>query len=120
MDSYDVKLIERPTGRVHNVVGHGIQPILDETTGQPETEFALVAEVNGHYVELGTYTAGHVQHQVERPDTAIDDSSSSSSEQQPATGAAPIGQPEQPESPAEGQGTAGEGAAQPQAPQPTG
>jgi len=120
MDTYDVKLIERPTGRVHNVTGHGIQPILDEATGEPETEFALVAEVNGHYVELGTYTAGHVQHQVERPDTAIDESSSSSSPDQPATGEAPIGQPEQPESPAAGQGTAGEGAAAPAPAAPAG
>jgi hypothetical protein len=120
MDTYDVKLIQQPTGRVHNVVGAGIQPILDETTGQPETEYALVAEVNGHYVTLATYTAGHVAHQVSRPDTAIADSSSSSSSDAAPTGQAPIGQPEQPEAPAEGQGTAGEGAAQPQAPQPAG
>lgn len=111
MESYPVSLIERPTGRVHNVVGSGIQPILDEATGEPETEFALVAEVNGHYVTLGTFTAGHVAHQVERPDTAIETSSSSSSTGEPPTGDAPIGQPEQPEPPAEGQGTAGEGAA---------
>lgn len=117
MDTYDVKLIQQPTGRVHNVTGHGIQPILDEATGEPETEYALVAEVDGHYVTLATYTSGHVAHQVERPDTAIDTSSSSSQGDQPATGEAPIGQPEQPESPAEGQGTAGEGAAaQPPAP----
>ena len=57
---------------------------------------------------------------VSRPDTEIAADSSSSSSDQPATGEAPIGQPEQPEAPAEGQGTAGEGAAQPQAPQPAG
>ena len=114
MQSYDVKLIEQPTGAVHNVVGQGIQPILDEATGEPETEFVLVAEVNGHYVNLGTYTKGYVEHLANRPDTVIDTGSSSSSGQAPATGAAPIGQPEQPEAPAEGQGTAGEGAAQQQ------
>lgn len=112
MQTYDVKLIEQPTGRVHNVVGHGIQPILDEATGEPETEFVLVAEVNGHYVPLATYTAGQVAHQVSRPDTAIADAASSSSSPEQPSGDAPVGQPEQPEAPAEGQGTAGEGAAQ--------
>jgi hypothetical protein len=120
METYDVKLIQQPTGRVHNVTGHGIQPILDETTGEPETEFVLVAEVNGHYVNLGTFTAGYVAHQVERPDTAIADSSSSSSSGDAPTGDAPIGQPEQPEAPAEGQGTAGEGAAAPAPAAPAG
>lgn len=98
MESYDVKLIEQPTGAVHNVVGAGIQPILDEETGEPETQFALVAEVNGHYVTLGTFTKGDVQHQVGRPDTAIESSSSSSE----PNAEAPIGQPEQPEAPAAG------------------
>lgn len=120
MESYKVSLIEQPTGRVHNVVGHGMQPILDETTGEPETEFVLVAEKDGHYVNLGTFTAGYVAHQVGRPDTAIEASSSSSSPQEPATAAAPIGQPEQPAAPAEGQGTAGEGAAQQPAEPPAG
>ena len=120
METYDVKLIERPTGRVHNVVGHGVQPILDETTGEPETEFALVAEVSGHYVNLGTFDKGYVDHMVSRPDTEIADDSSSSSSAAPATGEAPIGQPEQPEAPAEGQGTAGEGAAAPAPAAPAG
>jgi hypothetical protein len=79
MKSYDVKLIERPTGRTHNVVGHGIQPILDEATGEPETEFALVAEVEGHYVNLGTFTAGYVNHLAGSSETAIESSSSSRS-----------------------------------------
>lgn len=114
MDSYDVKLIEQPTGAVHNVVGQGIQPILDEETGEPETQFALVAEVNGHLVPLQTFTKGYIEHQANRPDTKVDGDQSSSSSSQPATGEAPIGQPEQPEAPAAGQGTAGEGAAQPQ------
>ena len=111
MQSYDVKLIEQPTGATHNVVGHGIQPILDEATGEPETQYVLVAEVNGHYVNLGTFTKGYVDHLVNRPDTAIADQASSSEGSASPTGAAPIGQPEQPEAPAEGQGTAGEGAA---------
>lgn len=106
MDSYAVSLIEQPTGAVHNVVGAGIQPILDEQTGEPETQFVLVAEVNGHLVPLQTFTKGYIEHQVGRPDTAIaDDSSSSSSEASPAAG----------------EGTAGEGAAATPAPaQPTG
>jgi hypothetical protein len=116
MDSYDVKLIERPTGRTHNVVGHGIQPILDEQTGEPETEFALVAEVDGHYVNLGTFTAGYVRHVASVETTAIDTGASSTSSTEQPSGDAPIGQPEQPEAPAEGQGTAGEGAAQPPTP----
>ena len=114
MESYAVSLIEQPTGAVHNVVGQGIQPILDEATGEPETQFVLVAEVNGHLVPLQTFTKGYIEHQASRPDTAIDESQSSSSSSTAATGEAPIGQPEQPEAPAEGQGTAGEGAAQPQ------
>jgi hypothetical protein len=79
MKSYSVSLIERATGREHNVVGHGTQPILDETTGEPETEFALVAEVDGHYVNLGTFDKGYVDHMVGRPDTEIKAKSSSSS-----------------------------------------
>lgn len=101
MDSYAVSLIEQPTGAVHNVVGAGIQPILDEQTGEPETQFVLVAEVNGHLVPLQTFTKGYVEHQANRPDTAIaGDASSSSSEASPAAGA----------------GTAGEGAAAAPAP----
>lgn len=98
MESYSVSLIEQPTGAVHNVTGAGIQPILDETTGEPETQFALVAEVNGHYVTLATFTKGDIEHQANRPDTAIDSSGSSSS----PNAEAPIGQPEQPEAPAAG------------------
>lgn len=113
MQSYDVKLIEQPTGATHNVVGQGIQPILDEATGEPETQYVLVAEVDGHYVNLGTYTKGYVDHLVSRDDTAIGDDASASSTSSGGAGNAPIGQPEQPEAPAEGQGTAGEGAAQP-------
>lgn len=101
MKSYDVKLIERPTGRTHNVVGQGIQPILDEATGEPETEFALVAEVEDHYVNLGTFTAGYVNHLVSTPNTAIETSSSSSEGGDQATGGAPIGEPERPAAPAE-------------------
>lgn len=104
MESYAVSLIEQPTGAVHNVVGAGIQPILDEQTGEPETQFVLVAEVNGHLVPLQTFTKGYIEHQANRPDTAIaDDSSSSSSEASPAAG----------------EGTAGEGAAAPSAAAPT-
>lgn len=98
MESYAVSLIEQPTGAVHNVVGAGIQPILDETTGEPETQFVLVAEVNGHLVPLQTFTKGYIEHQVGRPDTAIDSSASSSE----PNAEAPIGQPEQPEAPAAG------------------
>lgn len=112
MESYDVKLIERPTGAVHNVVGAGIQPILDEETGEPETQYVLVAEVDGYYVDLGTFTKGYVQHRVGLDHNKIDGSSSSSASSQQPSGEAPIGQPEQPEAPAAGQGTAGEGAAQ--------
>jgi hypothetical protein len=79
MESYKVSLIERATGREHNVVGAGSQPILDETTGEPETEFALVAEVGGHYVNLGTFDKGYVDHMVGRPDTRIPSKSKSSS-----------------------------------------
>lgn len=112
MGTYDVKLIEQPTGAVHNVVGHGVQPILDETTGEPETQFALVAEVDGHYVNLGTFTKGYVDHCVGRPDTAIDDGDGSSSSSTAATDQAPAAATDQPAAPAEGAGTAGEGAAQ--------
>lgn len=116
MDSYDVKLIEQPTGAVHNVVGAGIQPILDETTGEPETQFVLVAIIGDHAVPLQTFTKGYIDHQAGRPDTAIDESqSSSSSADQPAQPAAAA--PAQPASPPEGEGTAGEGAqAQPAPP----
>lgn len=114
MDSYAVSLIEQPTGAVHNVVGSGIVPILDEQTGEPETQFVLVAEINGHLVPLQTYTKGYIEHQVGRPDTAIESDGSSSSSSGPSSEAAATGQPEQPEAPAAGQGTAGEGAAQPQ------
>jgi hypothetical protein len=79
MKSYDVKLIEQPTGRTHNVVGQGIQPILDEATGEPETEYALVAEVEGHYVNLGTFTAGYVTHLAGSENTEIKAASSSRS-----------------------------------------
>lgn len=89
MESYDVKLIEQPTGATHNVVGAGIQPILNEATGEPETQYVLVAEVDGHYVNLGTYTKGYVTHLVGRDDTAIAADASSSSDAPAAEPAAP-------------------------------
>lgn len=111
---YDVKLIKQPSGRTHQV-GGTYQPILDETTGEPEQEYVLVAEVEGHYVPLQSFTTGYVEHQLGRPDTVIEDSSSSGTAQadQPAQ---PAGEPAAAATPPEGQGTAGEGAAAPQAP----
>lgn len=95
---YDVKLIKQPSGRTHQV-GGVYQPILDETTGEPEEEYVLCAIVDGHAVPLESYTTGYVSHQVGRADTAIDSSST----------------------PAAGEATAGEGAAAaPPAEQPAG
>lgn len=98
MDSYDVKLIERPTGATHNVVGAGIQPILDEETGEPETHYVLVAEVDGYYVELGTFTKGYVQHRVGLEHNKIGSDPSADDQLDEA----PIGEPERPETPSEG------------------
>lgn len=120
MDSYEVKFIRVPTGRTHNVIGQGVQPILDEATGEPETEFRLVAIVDDHYVNLGEFTAGYVAHLVGSHVTAIDASSDepaadTSSAEQPQPAAA-----EQPATPPAGEGTAGEGAAAQPPPQPAG
>ena len=82
---YDVKLIKQPSGRTHQV-GGVYQPILDETTGEPEQEFVLVAEVDGHYVPLQSFTVGYVEHQIGRPDTVIQSDPSSSSAQPDSTG----------------------------------
>lgn len=117
---YDVKLIQQPTGRTHQVNGV-YQPILDEATGEPEQEYVLVALVDEHYVPLQSFTVGFVQHQVGRPDTAAEQQSSSAAASSTSADAGAAGSA-QPAAPAEGQGTAGEGAAQQPAPpaEPTG
>ena len=107
---YDVKLIQRPTGRVHQVNNGGViqmQPILGPD-GDPETEYVLAAIVDDHFVALDTYTVGYVEHVVGRPDTALDQLESSS---QPAQENAEQAQPG-PESPAQASSSSAEGGAQ--------
>lgn len=109
--SYELYFDKQPTGRTHQVNNGGViqnQPILG-SDGEPETEYVLGAIVDGHAVPLQTFTVGYIEHMAGRPDTALDSSSSSSQ---------PTDQPAQPaaaaaSSPPEGEGTAGEGAAQP-------
>jgi hypothetical protein len=112
---YDVKLIQRPSGRTHQV-GGVFQAIVDEATGEPELEYVLVAVVDGHAVPLESYTSGYVQHQIGRDDTKLDESSSSSSSSSSSGDAAAGSSSEPAATPAEGEGTAGEGAAQQPAP----
>ena len=74
----DVNFEKIPTGRTHQVKGE-YQPILDEA-GEPETEWALCAIVDGNRIPLETFSVGWVEHMVGRPDTTIDDGSSSQTE----------------------------------------
>lgn len=72
----DLTFVQLPTGRTHQV--HGIYEDILGVDGEPETEWALCAIVDGHRVPLQTFTDGYVAHMVGRADTAVDASSSSS------------------------------------------
>ena len=111
---YDVKLIKQPSGRTHQV-GGVYQPIIDEASGEPEQEYVLVALVDEHAIPLQSFTVGYVEHQLGRPDTAIDKGSSSSSAEPASTGQ-PAAVADEGAAPAEGQGNAANAAAAPQPP----
>lgn len=68
----DLTFEQLETGRTHQV--HGIYEAILGPDGEPETEWALCAIVDGHRVPLQTFTDGYVAHMVGRPDTAVDGS----------------------------------------------
>lgn len=57
--SFSVQLVQRPTGQTHNVTGQGVVPITDEA-GEPEQEYALVADMDGVPVTLASYNFGRL------------------------------------------------------------
>jgi len=79
----DVVFEQIPTGRTHQINGV-YEPILDES-GEPETEWALAAVVDGHRVVLQTFSVGYVQHMVGRPDTALEESSTAAEPDAPGS-----------------------------------
>jgi hypothetical protein len=64
-ESYPLALVKRETGRQHTVTGQGMQTITD-ADGNPETEYQLVATVDGEEIKLAGYNTGTVEHLVER------------------------------------------------------
>jgi hypothetical protein len=87
----ELTFVQLPTGRTHQVRGI-YEQILDDN-GDPETEWALCAVVNGHRVVLQTFSNGYVDHMVGRPDTEINPSSDEGESSQPATTTSSTGTP---------------------------
>lgn len=75
---YPLRLVKRETGALHNVTGVGLVPVTHAETGEPETEYALVATIDGVDVTLASYNSGRIE-------TIVHSQQQASEQQQPST-----------------------------------
>lgn len=60
--SYRLRFVKRETGRTHTIEGGArTVPIVHGETGEPESEYALVATIGGVDVTLSSYNAGRIE-----------------------------------------------------------
>lgn len=62
--SFPLSFVKRETGRTHTIVTNGVQqtvPIVHGETGEAESEYALVATIDGVEVDLATYNSGRLE-----------------------------------------------------------
>ncbi len=63
--TYDVKFVKRYTGETHYVQGgSSVDLVRHGETGEPETEYALVADVDGAQIAVATWNAGRLDTRV--------------------------------------------------------
>jgi hypothetical protein len=62
--TFPVSLVLVPTGRLHNLTGKGLVPIQNED-GSPESEYRLVADVDGEQVTLSSWHSGIIGGKVQ-------------------------------------------------------
>jgi hypothetical protein len=62
--TFPVSLVLVPTGREHNITGKGREPITNED-GTPESEYRLVADVDGEQVTLSSWHSGIISGKVQ-------------------------------------------------------
>ena len=60
--TFDIRLVKRPTGDVHWNTAKGVwETITHAETGEPNSEYALLATIDGVDVPLATYNAGGIE-----------------------------------------------------------
>lgn len=63
--SFPLQFVKRETGRTHTIDGGATTvPIVHGETGEPETEYVLLATVGGVDIPLATYNSGRIEVQV--------------------------------------------------------
>ena len=61
-ETFPIRLVKRETGDVHWNVAKGIwETITHGETGEPNSEYALLATIDGVDVTLGSYNAGGIE-----------------------------------------------------------
>ena len=61
-ESYPLRFIKRETGETHWNVGKGIwEPVVHGETGEPNSEYVLLATVDGVDVPIASYNAGRLE-----------------------------------------------------------
>jgi hypothetical protein len=59
---FPLVFVKRETGRTHTVDGGArTVPIVHGETGEPETEYALLATIDGVQVPLASYNSGRIE-----------------------------------------------------------
>ncbi len=65
LETYNVQLVKRYTGATHYVQGGSSTDLVRHgETGEPETEYALVADVDGASIVLASWNAGRIDTRV--------------------------------------------------------
>ena len=65
IETYNVSVVKRYTGATHYVNGGTSTALVTHAeTGEPETEYALVADVGGTPITLATWNAGRIDTRI--------------------------------------------------------
>lgn len=63
--TYNISLVKRYTGATHYVQGgSSVDLVRHGETGEPETEYALVADIDGAEIVLSSWNAGRIDTRV--------------------------------------------------------
>jgi hypothetical protein len=61
-ETYPIRLVKQETGETHWNVGKGVwEPVTHGETGEPSSEYVLLAAIDGVDVKIGSYNAGRVE-----------------------------------------------------------
>ena len=63
--TFPLSFVKRETGRTHTIDGgQTTVPITHGETGEPESEYALIATIDGVEITLASYNSGRIDTQV--------------------------------------------------------